>query len=191
MKIRTLQIAIMAVALVIAVQARASVVGNVTVSPANSVDISWTDGNYGGPIDALEAIIVSGNGATFDLPVTVTDPGWSGVLLNSTATFAAGPANANNQTITLSFADSLNSLTGVMVDFYYWDAGNALPQLAWQWLNLPTDVGYTQGIDWQYLTSANPAEPSVPEPTTMIAGALLLLPFGASTLRILRKNRAA
>jgi hypothetical protein len=32
----------------------------------------------------------------------------------------------------------------------------------------------------------------VPEPTTLIAGALLLLPFGASTLRILRKqNRAA
>ena len=29
----------------------------------------------------------------------------------------------------------------------------------------------------------------VPEPTTIIAGALLLLPFGASTLRILRKNR--
>jgi hypothetical protein len=31
----------------------------------------------------------------------------------------------------------------------------------------------------------------VPEPTTMIAGALLLLPFGASTLRLLRKNRKA
>ena len=31
----------------------------------------------------------------------------------------------------------------------------------------------------------------VPEPTTLIAGALLLLPFGASTLRILRRNRAA
>jgi len=29
----------------------------------------------------------------------------------------------------------------------------------------------------------------VPEPTTMIAGALLLLPLGASVLRILRKNR--
>jgi choice-of-anchor C domain-containing protein len=29
----------------------------------------------------------------------------------------------------------------------------------------------------------------VPEPATMIAGALLLLPFGASTLRILRKAR--
>lgn len=31
----------------------------------------------------------------------------------------------------------------------------------------------------------------VPEPTTMIAGALLLLPFGASTLRMFRKNRVA
>jgi hypothetical protein len=29
------------------------------------------------------------------------------------------------------------------------------------------------------------------QPTTMLAGALLLLPFGASTLRILRKNRTA
>ena len=32
---------------------------------------------------------------------------------------------------------------------------------------------------------------AVPEPSTIIAGALLLLPFGASTLRFVRKNRAA
>jgi len=31
----------------------------------------------------------------------------------------------------------------------------------------------------------------VPEPTTIVAGALLLLPFGASTIRFMRKNRAA
>ena len=31
----------------------------------------------------------------------------------------------------------------------------------------------------------------VPEPTTIIAGALLLLPFGLSTLRTFRKNRVA
>jgi hypothetical protein len=31
----------------------------------------------------------------------------------------------------------------------------------------------------------------VPEPTTIIAGALLLLPFGASTLRILRRKQTA
>ena len=32
---------------------------------------------------------------------------------------------------------------------------------------------------------------AVPEPTTMIAGALLLLPFGVSTLRVQRKKQAA
>jgi hypothetical protein len=31
----------------------------------------------------------------------------------------------------------------------------------------------------------------MPEPTPMIAGALLLLPFGAATLRMLRKTRTA
>jgi hypothetical protein len=31
----------------------------------------------------------------------------------------------------------------------------------------------------------------VPEPTTLIAGALLLLPFGASTIRFMRKSRVA
>lgn len=37
----------------------------------------------------------------------------------------------------------------------------------------------------------NVAASAVPEPTTMIAGALLLLPFGVSTFRMLRKNRVA
>jgi len=32
---------------------------------------------------------------------------------------------------------------------------------------------------------------AVPEPTTILAGALLLLPFGASTLRFARKSRVA
>ena len=41
----------------------------------------------------------------------------------------------------------------------------------------------------QYL-ELTPAS-AVPEASTMIAGALLLLPFGASTLRILRRNRMA
>jgi choice-of-anchor C domain-containing protein len=38
---------------------------------------------------------------------------------------------------------------------------------------------------------ANVSVTAVPEPTTMIAGALLLLPFGVSTFRMLRKNRVA
>jgi len=32
---------------------------------------------------------------------------------------------------------------------------------------------------------------AVPEPSTVISGVLMLLPFGASTLRILRRNRVA
>jgi hypothetical protein len=38
--------------------------------------------------------------------------------------------------------------------------------------------------EWSTLTA-------IPEPTTMIAGALLLLPFGASTIRLIRKTRTA
>jgi hypothetical protein len=51
----------------------------------------------------------------------------------------------------------------------------------WEFANGSIQDTYSQNI--QIL--------AVPEPTTMIAGALLLLPFGASTLRILRKNRTA
>lgn len=41
------------------------------------------------------------------------------------------------------------------------------------------------GVVFTFGTDATP----VPEPTTLIAGLLLLLPFGASTLRVLRKKR--
>jgi len=38
---------------------------------------------------------------------------------------------------------------------------------------------------------ANVSLTAVPEPATILSGVLMLLPFGASTLRILRRNRAA
>jgi hypothetical protein len=48
----------------------------------------------------------------------------------------------------------------------------------------PSNVGYgDSGVTYNIISD-------VPEPTTMIAGALLLLPFGASTLRILRRRTA-
>lgn len=46
-------------------------------------------------------------------------------------------------------------------------------------------IGTAGGSD-SYMTG-----PVVPEPATIVAGALLLLPFGASAIRILRRNRAA
>jgi hypothetical protein len=51
-------------------------------------------------------------------------------------------------------------------------------------LDIPTVADYPTPV-----FGANFQFTPVPEPTTMIAGALLLLPFGASTLRMLRKNR--
>ncbi len=50
------------------------------------------------------------------------------------------------------------------------------------------DAPGRNGLSWY--DGFNKTSP-VPEPTTMIAGALLLLPFGASTLRMLRKKQVA
>jgi len=47
------------------------------------------------------------------------------------------------------------------------------------------------GQDMILLATGIPQGSPVPEPATILAGALTLLPFGASTLRILRRNRAA
>jgi hypothetical protein len=52
---------------------------------------------------------------------------------------------------------------------------------------VPSD---TSGQD-MILIGGSPQGGIVPEPTTIISGALLLLPFGASTLRVLRRSRAA
>jgi hypothetical protein len=53
------------------------------------------------------------------------------------------------------------------------------------------DLSSIHNVTFQYGTSlSEPQVTAVPEPTTMIAGALLLLPFGASTLRVLRRRTA-
>lgn len=56
---------------------------------------------------------------------------------------------------------------------------------------VPTTINSAEGQDMVLLGPAGQGGSSVPEPTTVIAGALLLLPFGASTIRIFRRKRAA
>ena len=46
------------------------------------------------------------------------------------------------------------------------------------------------GISWASPQNV-PSPAAVPEPSTVVAGALLLLPFGVSTMRILRKNKVS
>jgi hypothetical protein len=76
------------------------------------------------------------------------------------------------------------------------DLSKALPGMQASDLNLANTyaVFFDQSGSGEYLAlniqSVN--EPiAVPEPTTILAGVLTLLPFGASTLRILRKRQAA
>ena len=45
-------------------------------------------------------------------------------------------------------------------------------------------------VNYPPVTTPKTPASVVPEPTTIIAGALLLLPFGVSTIRILRRNKA-
>lgn len=52
---------------------------------------------------------------------------------------------------------------------------------------LPSD--FRKGLSNYWLGTS--ATTVVPEPSTVVAGALLLLPFGISTVRILRKNKKA
>jgi hypothetical protein len=54
-----------------------------------------------------------------------------------------------------------------------------------------TQLSSSGGTAGSYSGDLTAALVPVPEPTTIIAGALLLLPLGASTLRILRRNRMA
>jgi hypothetical protein len=49
---------------------------------------------------------------------------------------------------------------------------------------------YGAGYPYYALDNVSLDLAAVPEPTTMIAGALLLLPFGATTLRALRRRRS-
>jgi hypothetical protein len=55
------------------------------------------------------------------------------------------------------------------------------------------DVNNMNSVYFQWGTGLNEpgSDQIVPEPTTVVAGALLLLPLGASAVRILRKNRNA
>ena len=125
--------------------------------------------------------------------------------VNAGAVIATSPANtwhASNSNVTLASdvntwltdgrMDALGlssrnlafALTGVTLN-----PGDSVT-LKWAQSVYVGDKNMAQGID-NFKFGDNNDLAAVPEPTTMIAGALLLLPFGASTLRMLRKNRKA
>ncbi len=83
-------------------------------------------------------------------------------------------SSENNRTYSTSFSASYGIPSGTFVAFEDLKFSN-------------TDYDYN---DLQFVFQEVPTT-AVPEPSTVVAGALLLLPFGVSTLRILRKARKA
>jgi len=71
------------------------------------------------------------------------------------------------------------------------NGGNGSLNLSFQFNPGQTLTQLTTGSAQIGSYSGSLAGAMVPEPSTMIAGALLLLPLGASSLRILRKHRVA
>ena len=95
--------------------------------------------------------------------------------------------NVNNNTdyISVSSSVSLASILGTTYNGV--EFGDMQVLRAYADFGAATGSGTVSGsVDINSITVS-----AVPEPTTMIAGALLLLPFGASTIRLLRKTRTA
>jgi hypothetical protein len=126
------------------------------------------DGTWGGTAQEYDIISENGNQLigtslvhVWDLNANADVPGLSGV--------------------------TLNSILGVG------DSYDLAPYGGLQVMRAYAYIGDTGGpsIGSVDINSITVGAYEVPEPTTMIAGALLLLPFGATTLRMLRKNRTA
>jgi hypothetical protein len=134
--------------------------------------VLWLDGSGGSnPNNIIDPILIVGaGGETMDGSSTIHVVDLSGAGLGT------------------YWDDSLSSIYNVIDTSTGVELGNM------QVLSARVEIG-EWNIDDSISASAEigsitvPAP--VPEPTTMVAGALLLLPFGASTLRILRRKQTA
>jgi hypothetical protein len=107
-------------------------------------------------------ILSDGQGGIADaLSVNLTGMAYTGANADLLA-LAANPNNGNLN-LTFQFSGTDPTLTGLF-------AGSG-----------------TQSVS--YSGSISSVSTAVPEPSTVVAGALLLLPFGVSTVRILRKHK--
>ncbi len=121
----------------------------------------------------------------FESPgLRILDPaGWQTVFTSDTLAAATGPGPARYSIpFTVFFPSQPN--TGEIIDIYYWNGNSLVGSEKQQW---DSERGW-----WWNLGRADPVSgPAVvPEPTTVIAGALLLLPFGFQGISYLRRRVA-
>lgn len=167
-------LAIIGAVAVMITAANASYVGDYYTGPGNSWLVSWSDGNNPA-YDRVEAYITSGN-AVFDAAFSVS--GMTGHNSSGTFSYADGAtiAAGANTTDTLSFAGSAPS-GGVVVQFFYYNQGNLLNGISWEWDNLP------QG-SWRMLP-ANQGPPNIPDAgATMSLLGIAVIGLGAIRRKI-------
>ena len=178
MKTGNLKLAIMLAALagaMTAVSARASIVAIGDPAVIGSWQQAFNESGVGN-FTKVETIFVSGPGGPFESPgFNGLAAGWTISSFSPGLVVAGGPA-LNSMTWNIQFLGSQSD--PFVFDFYAWNGNSIVDSASATWNN-----GWTIG--------AATVPPVVPEPTTIISGALLLLPFGASTLRILRKKQVA
>jgi hypothetical protein len=130
-------------------------------------------------------LILTVNGTSYTLNNALTGIIWgTGQFLieatPTTLTFSTATADGGDPA-DLVFSDNT---TDPYANDRYVIGSNADPQFEAAY----TDAGNVLSTTVTFPTIFGTAGTAVPEPTTMIAGAMLLLPFGASTLRMLRKR---
>ncbi len=179
----------MAAALVIAVQARATLYDIGFTAADNSILMNGTVNVDGSGLATSGSMTVYlgpsplGNGITYNL-VPTTGPG-----MNTSPALGGYVIQYDNLVLglaTVPFLDTYgllfsNNESVLQLNLWGNNAGNN---------GYETATLYSGGVLEDVTGGASISLAPVPEPTTMIAGALLLLPFGASTLRILRKRTA-
>jgi len=114
-------------------------------------------------------------------PVTL-GPGTYSVVTITSSDYNSGNPNVGPSVV------KFNNLGGALTQGSYdiWGYGSSLnPTLSGMYTTGPNDPNWP----WPLPVFGAGTFSAVPEPSTIIAGALMLLPFGASTLRILRRNR--
>jgi hypothetical protein len=179
--LRTFTMGLAAVALLSLTSARASL-----ISVGDPVTIgSWLQGfNEAGVgnFTQVETIFRSGLGGPFEAPgYNRLAAGWSVGLFNANHVVALGSA-LNNMTWNILFLGERSA--PLVFDFYAWNGNELAESARASW----SGSSWTITNDAEYLSAPTSV---IPEATTMVAGALLLLPLGASTIRILRRKRAA
>ncbi len=203
---RRIQLAISAALLVLVAQAQASLTIDYTVggwgpqnfklNPAFAGDTVQMQGYTGLGLVLPDNTPVTGKLNDFLFTVDYSDDGSYGSVANYSFTAARlmtiTAPSASGQTI--SQAGTVNVTAG----FDYASIANGSP-IVFNFSGIGTvkvtPLGLTTGNIGDLGTTTYDVNGSflftpVPEPTTVVAGALLLVPFAASTIRILRKRTA-